>query len=149
MFIVVQALAFALCSLMIAKSGAIYASFINGILLSIFRTGFFPFSLLFSLIYGLLIDGAFHAFKVNKGNNVKAKRLILSLSLVTAITGVLSMFLTTTMGLLPMATTIYLGVLAVGVLNGVIAGYLTLLVWNRHLSSLFQRSSQLHSQKRI
>ena len=141
MFIVIQALAFALGSLIIAKSGAIYASFINGVLLSLFRTGFFPFSLFFSLIYGLLIDGSFQVFKVNQGNNVKAKRLVFSLTLVTGVTGIVSMFLTTTMGLIPMVATMYLGVLVIGIFNGIIAGYLTLLIWNRFLSRRFQYST--------
>jgi len=134
MFIVIQALVFALGSLAIAKSGAIYASFVNGILLSIFRAGFFPFSLLFSLFYGLLIDVAFQTLKVNRGNNIKAKTLVFSLALVTGITGVVSMFLTTTLGLIPMVTTMYFGIIVVGVLNGVVAGYLTLFIWKRYLS---------------
>jgi hypothetical protein len=138
MFIVIQALAFALGSLLIAKSGAIIASFINGLLLSLFRAGFFPFSLVFSLIYGGLIDGVFYVFKVNEGTNVKARRLIISLGVVTGLTGFISMFLTTALGLLPMVTEMYVGVLAVGILNGVIAGYLTLTIWNRYLSHHFQ-----------
>ena len=118
MFILIQALSFALSSLVIAKSGAVYASLVNGILLSLFRTGFFPFSLFFSVIYGLLI--------------------VFSLTLATGITGVASMFLTTVMGLIPMVASMYLAVLVVGVLNGVAASYLTLLIWNRQLSRHFQ-----------
>jgi hypothetical protein len=124
MFIMIQALSFSLGSLLIAKGGAVYASLINGILLSQFRTGFFPFSLFFSLIYGLLIEGFFKGLKVAKANEVKAKRLVLSLTLATGITGVVSMFLTTAMGLIPMVASMYIGVLFVGILNGVAASYL-------------------------
>jgi hypothetical protein len=74
MFVMIQALTFALGSLMMAGSGGAYASLINGILLSILRTGFFPFSLIFSLFYGLLIDGFFQAFKVRKDNYVKSAK---------------------------------------------------------------------------
>jgi hypothetical protein len=138
MFILIQALSFALSSLVIARSGAVYASLVNGILLSLFRTGFFPFSLFFSVIYGLLIEGFFQGFKVTNGNEVKAKRLVFSLTLATGITGVASMFLTTAMGLIPMVASMYFAVLVVGVLNGVVASYLTLLIWNRQLSRHFQ-----------
>jgi hypothetical protein len=143
MFIMIQALSFALGSLLLTKGGAVYASLINGILLSLFRTGFFPFSLFFSLVYGLLIEGFFQGLKVAKGNEVKAKRLFASLTLATGITGVLSMFLTTAMGLLPMVATMYIGVLFIGILNGVAASYLTLLIWNRRLFAIFGKDPEI------
>ncbi len=136
MFIVIQALSFALGSLVIRKFGGTYVSLVNGILLSIFRSGFFPFSLLFSLFYGLFIDGAFYVFKVHQLGKLKTQRLVTSLALVTAVTGVASMFVTTTMGLLPWATIMYLGVIVVGIVNGLVAGYLTTIIWNRRLGRL-------------
>lgn len=139
MFVVTQALTFALGSLMMARSGATYASLINGILLSILRTGFFPFSLIFSLFYGLMIDGLFQAFKVKKGNYVKSARLITSLALGTSITGLVSMYLTTIIRLMPMAPILYFAILVIGVLNGVVAGYLVMLVWNKYLAHRIQR----------
>jgi hypothetical protein len=102
MFIAIQALTFALSSLVIGKSGALYASLINGVLLSVLRSGFFPFSLIFSLIYGLIIDSSFQIFKVYpKTQQVKGNRLILCLAFATGTTGVISMYLTTLIGLIP------------------------------------------------
>lgn len=138
MFVMIQALTFALGSLMMARSGGTYASLINGILLSILRPAFFPFSLIFSLFYGLLIDGFFQVFRVNKDNHVKGARLIISLALGTSITGLLSMYLTTIIGLMPMAPIIYSAILAIGILNGVAAGYLTLLIWNKYVARRIQ-----------
>jgi len=137
MVIGIQALCFSLASLLVAKGGAIYASFITGLLLSILRTSFFPFSLLFSLFYGLLIDGFFYFFKVNKGKYVKSKRLILLLTVATGITGVVSMYLTTMLCILPMIPVMYLAIIVVAILNGAIAGYLTVIIWNKYLSHLF------------
>jgi hypothetical protein len=137
MVIGIQALCFSLASLLVAKGGAIYASFITGLLLSILRTSFFPFSLLFSLFYGLLIDGFFYFFKVNKGKYVKSKRLILLLTVATGITGVVSMYLTTMLCILPMIPAMYLAIIVVAILNGAIAGYLTVIIWNKYLSHLF------------
>ncbi|MCS7103611.1 MAG: hypothetical protein NZ992_07005, partial [Candidatus Korarchaeum sp.] len=59
-FLLVEATSFALSSILIGRWGATYASFVNGMLLSIVRIGFFPFSLMFSVLYGLLIDWTFY-----------------------------------------------------------------------------------------
>ena len=134
MLLVVQALTFALGSLMMDGVGATYASLVNGILLSILRTGFFPFSLVFSLTYGLLIDSFFRAFKVRKENYVQSARLIAAVVIGTAVTGLLSMYLTTLVGLMPMAPILYFAILIVGVLNGIVASCLTLLIWNKYLA---------------
>ncbi len=132
--VVFQALAFALSSLLIVEGGATYASVINGILLSIFRIGYFPLSLVFSVVYGALVDGFFHAFKVKRQDHVNTAKLIISLALATAITGLASMYTTTLIQLLPMVPILYFAILVIGVFNGVAAGYLTLLVWNRYLA---------------
>ena len=136
--ILFQALAFALSSLALKKGGATLASLVNGVLLSVSRTAFFPFSLIFSVSYGLLIDLLFHAFKVApKNSHIKTKRLVFTLALTTGITGVVSMYITTLMGLIPMLPTLYFGVLVAGVLNGIIASYLTIVVWNRSIKRFF------------
>ena len=92
---------------------------------------------MFSLFYGLLIDGFFHFFKVNDGNYVKSKRLILLLTVATGITGVASMYLTTMLNVLPMIPTMYLAIIVGAIINGVIAGYLTVIIWNRYHSNRF------------
>ena len=137
MVIGIQALCFSLAALLIAKGGAIYASFVTGLLLSVLRPGFFPFSLVFSVFYGILIEGFFHFFKVNDAKCVKSRRLILLLTFATGITGVASMYLTTMMGMIPMIPTMYLAIIVVAILNGAIAGYFTVAIWNKYLSHLF------------
>jgi hypothetical protein len=107
-------------------------SFLSGL-----RTGFFPFSLLFSLFYGLMIEGLFYFFKVRKGKRVESRRLILLLTVATGITGVVSMYLTTMLCLLPMISMMYLAIIVVAILNGVVAGFLTVLICNKYLSHLF------------
>jgi len=139
MFIVIQALAFALGSLAMAKSGAMFAALVNGILLSVLRAGFFPFSLIFSVAYGLLIEVFFQAFKVNEANQIRSKRLIFALALASGVIGLLSMYLTTLLKLVPMAAPLYVGVLVVGVINGVAAGYLAVRVWNKYLKAWFTK----------
>lgn len=135
MVIGIQSLSFALASLLVTKGGATYASLLTGLLLSALRINFFPFSLIFSLFYGLLIDALFNLFKVKKGKHVKPKRLILLLTIATGITGVVSMYLTTMLNLIPMIPTMYIVIIIGAVINGIIAGYLTLVIWKRYLSN--------------
>lgn len=137
MVIGIQALCFSLAALLAMKGGAIYASLVAGLLLSVLRTGFFPFSLAFSVFYGLLIEGFFFFFKVRDENYVKSNRLISLLTLATAITGIVSMYTTTMMGILPMIPLMYLAIVVVAILNGAIAGYLTVKIWKKYLSHLF------------
>jgi hypothetical protein len=136
MVIGIQALCFSLAALLVAKGGAVYASLVTGLLLSGLRTGFFPFSLLFSLFYGSVIEGFFYFFKVRKGNSVESRRLILLLTVATGITGVVSMYLTTMLSILPMIPVMYLAIIVVAILNGVVAGYLTAIIWKKYLSHL-------------
>lgn len=137
MVIGIQTLSFALASLLIAKIGATFASLITGLLLSILRVSFFPFSLIFSVFYGVLIDGFFYFFRVHKGNLIKSKRLILLLSAATGITGVTSMYVTTMLNLIPMIPTMYFAIIVGAIINGAVAGYLTLTIWKRYLSNRF------------
>jgi hypothetical protein len=78
-----------------------------------------------------LIDGFYNLFNVNERNKVKSKRLILLLSVATGITGVASMYMTTMLNLIPMIPTMYFAIIVGAIINGVIAGYLTVIIWNR------------------
>ena len=139
MFIVVQALTFTLASLLVGGWGATYASIVNGILLSIIRAGFFPFSLIFSVIYGSLIDGFTYIFKVKSNTKVKTVKLIASLTLSTAIIGLITIQITTMIGLMPTIPILYLIIFIIGVANGIAAGYLTSLIWNKYLTHHLKR----------
>ena len=136
--IMFQALAFALSSLALKKGGATIASLVNGVLLSISRTAFFPFSLVFSISFGLLIDVLFLTFKVAPRNGpIKTRRLMFVLALATGIVGAVSMSITTLIGLIPVVPTFYFGVIVAGIVNGFVAAYLTIVIWKRSISHLF------------
>jgi hypothetical protein len=137
MVIGIQALCFSLAALLVSKGGAVFASSVTGFLLSVLRPEFFPFSLVFSLFYGVMIDGFFHFFKVNKEKYIKSRRLVLLLTIATGITGIFSMYLTTILCLLPMLPEMYFAIIVVAILNGVIAGYLTVIIWNKFLINSF------------
>ncbi len=137
MVIGIQVICFSLAALLVPRGGATYASLVAGALLSIVRPWFFPFSLLFSVFYGLLIDGMFVMVDVSKLKSSKT-RLIFLLILATGFVGLVSMYLTTLMGMLPMIPIMYFAIIAFAVPNGAIAGYVTLKIWNKYLAHLFQ-----------
>jgi hypothetical protein len=55
-----------------------------------------------------------------------------SLTVSTAITGLISVYITILIGLMPITPILYVIIFIIGVLNGVIAGYLTSLIWNKY-----------------
>ena len=137
-FVVVQALLLAISSLVIGKFGATYTSLINGLLVTILTLSFAPFGLIFSLVYGITIDGFLNAFKAEEGGKVKTVRSIAALTVSSTITGLSSMYVTTMLGLVPMVPMLYLIIMLTGILNGALAGYLTPIVWNKYLIHYFQ-----------
>jgi uncharacterized membrane protein len=138
MFIVVQGLMLALGSLIIGNFGGTYVGFIGGLLTAVLREGFGAFSLIFAIFYGASTDVFLKILNVKKAEKVKRVNTIIALTLSTAITGVLSMYSTTTLGLLPFNSTLYAIIILAALLNGVLAGYLATIIWNRYLIFYFK-----------
>jgi uncharacterized membrane protein len=87
--------------------------------------------------YGLFIDGSFHVFKVRMPDgSVKKGRLVASLNLSSAAIGFMSMYVTVLIGLMPWMPILYLAIIVLGIVNGAVAGYITLVVWRRYLSHM-------------
>ncbi len=81
MLVIIQALLLAISSLLLGRIGATYVAIIGGLLATVLRVGFVPFSLIFAVLYGLLVDGLFYLFKVRVPHgDVKTSRLMASLS---------------------------------------------------------------------
>ena len=113
------------------------AACVGGLLTTLWRAGFAPFSLIFAITYGLLVDSFFHLLKVRVPNGgVRTSRVITSLMLSSAVIGLLTTYVMVTIGLMPMMPTLYLIIIIVGIVNGTVAGYLTSLIWNRYLKDL-------------
>jgi len=133
MAIAPQALLLTLGFLSFGPLGATYVAAVGGLLSAVWRAPFAPFTMAFALMYGLLIDGFCYALKV-KGSEggVKKSRLFGAVTLSTVIVGLSSYYVTVfTLGILPRNPFLEFIILIVGTLNGLIAAYLTLLVWSR------------------
>ena len=134
MLVIIQALLLAISSLLLGRIGATYVAIIGGLLATVLRVGFVPFSLIFAVLYGLLVDGFFYMFKVRVPHgDVKTIRLMASLILSTAAVGLLSSYITVSIGLMPMIPILYLIIIVAGIVNGVAAGYLAYFLWKRYL----------------
>jgi hypothetical protein len=137
MLIVVQATLLGLSSLLVKRFGATYAGTVAGLLMSLSRAAYAPFSLIFAMAYGLLVDGSFDFFgaRMSEGD-VQTRRVVASLTLSTAVVGLCSMYVTISIGLMPMIPTLYAIIIIVGILNGVAAGFATSFIWNRYLKHI-------------
>lgn len=125
MFVITQALLLALGSLLLGKMGATYVATVGGLLTTVWRVAFAPFSLIFAVVYGVLIDVFFYVFKVRVPHgDVKTSRLVASLTLSTAAIGLPSTYITVSIGLMPMIPILYLIIIVIGIVNGAAAGYL-------------------------
>ena len=105
--------------------------------MSLWRAAYAPFSLIFAIAYGLLVDGSFHLFRVRMPDgNVQTRRVVASLTLSTAVVGLSSTYVTISIGLMPMIPTLYAIIIIVGIINGVAAGFVTSFIWNRYLKAV-------------
>lgn len=138
MFTLVHALLLALGALLLGRMGATYIAAIGGALTALLRTATAPFTFVFALAYGLFVDVFFFIFKVNTAEgNIKTSRLVASMALSTASVGIISYYTTVHLAeLLPKNPMLELGILIVGTLNGIVAGYLASTTWNRYLKNV-------------
>ena len=135
MFIGVHALLLALGALLLRRMGGTHVAIIGGFLTALWRISFAPFTFIFALLYGLFVDLFFFVFKVNTTeDNVKTSRLVVTMTVSTALVGLISYYTTVfPFGLLPRNPMLELSILVVGALNGSVAGYFTSIIWNKYL----------------
>lgn len=138
MFILVHALLLALGALVLERMGATYIAAIGGVLTALWRTAMAPFTLIFALSYGLFVDILFFILKVNTAEgNVKTSRLVASMAISTGLLGAISYYTTVHLvELLPKNPMLELSILVVGTVNGMVAGYLASVIWNRYLRNV-------------
>jgi len=129
-----QPLLLALGSLLMGIPGATFVSLVSGSLTMLLRSSEAFTIFLFSIIYGVLIDGFFLVFKVKTSKEVKLYRLLVSLAFSSVIVGVISYYVAIMLNVMPFHTIIMLATMFSGLVNGVIAGYLTEYIWRKKLA---------------
>jgi len=138
MIVVVQALLLALSSLLLRRLGATYSGLIGGVLTALWNLALAPFSFVFALLFGLLVDGLFFVLNVNiPGKEVNTIRIVAAMTLATAFVGVLSYYSTTLLiELIPRNLVMEIIILVVGTASGALAGYVASVIWNRYLKNI-------------
>lgn len=135
MFVAIQALLLALSSLLLRRFGATYSGLIGGVLTGLWNLALAPFSVVFALLFGFLVDGFFFVLKVDVSEEeVNVTRTVAAMTLATAVVGGLSYYSTIHLfGLLPRNLVMEMIILVIGTISGALAGYLTSVVWNKYL----------------
>jgi len=131
-FVLFQALLLSMGYLFLGAPGATYISLVGGLLTALWRAPFAPFTIAFALLYGFLIDAVSSIVKVRDVNNdVKDKRLIAAVTVSTVVVGLASFYTSVVFEILPRNSLLEMGVLVAGVINGIIGGYLSVMIWKR------------------
>lgn len=140
--VVLQALLLALGFLLLGSPGATYVALVGGLLTTLLRMPFAPFTILFALMYGLLVDGLSSIFRVKSSEvHIKAGRLVLSMTLSTALVGLLSYYTTVfALGLLQRNPMLEIIILVTGTISGALGGYLAVFLWRRNLQHLVRKA---------
>ena len=102
--------------------------------------GLAPFTVFFSLLYGVFVDACFSFLKINvaKGE-VKTAKLVTVMTLSTMLVGLISYYVTVhLMELMPRSLMIEIMTLVVGTLSGAVAGYLASFIWNKNFSTMLK-----------
>jgi len=131
-FTIIQAMLLSLGYLLLGVPGATYISLIGGSLTALWRTPLAPFTIAFALLYGLLIDSLSWVLKARgiKGD-VKERNLIVAVTLSTIIVGLASYFTAVIFALLPRNPLMEITILALGVVSGLLGGYLSIVIWKK------------------
>jgi hypothetical protein len=144
--IVFQAFFLALSFLVVGRGGATYVGTVSGLLITAVKPGFFPYDLVFSLLFGVLVDLLAIAFRSKNGSSARTGRLVAALTISTGVVGFTAYYVTAVLtNLVPNDLFLDLTVLIFGVAMGAIGGFLAARVWNRNLGSRFGSQTTMPS----
>jgi hypothetical protein len=138
LLIAVDAVLLSLSALFVKKIGATYVAAVGGALVGLWRPSFVPFSLLFLLVYGCLVDFFLFLFRVNAtAEGVNRNRLMSAMAFNTLIIGFLTYFTFTTFPtLIPNIPVLTMIVAFLGPATGACAGYASAYLWNKYLRAM-------------
>jgi len=105
---------------------------IGGLLTATYTSQLAVFTVVFAMIYGLLVDGFIRVFRARiNQTEIRAHRFALAITISTAIIGFIAYGTTIVLGLLPRNPAAEIFILAGGITTGLIGGYLDVVIWRR------------------
>lgn len=138
MLIVVDAVLLALSALFIKGVGATYVGLVGGVLIGLWRPSLLPFSIVYSFLYGVMVDGFLFLFRVNATTEgVNRNRLMIAMALNTLLIGFLTYYASTAFPQIVQSYPVLdVTVAFMGPVTGAVAGYAASYLWNRYLKSI-------------
>ena len=138
LLIVVQAVILALATFFVGKAGATYVGLVGGVLSVLARSGFGPFTFLFTFLFGVMVDVFALIFRVGPAKDkVNQNRVMLTMAFSTAIIGFLSYYVFAVYLRIVEFNLMMSGlVLFVALGSGISAGYAAAYLWNKYLNSI-------------
>jgi hypothetical protein len=140
--IIVEAPILGLSFLLLGRGGATYTEVINGLLQSVVKASFFPFSLVIAIVYGVLVDLLGTSFKARMGEQASSKRMVATLGLASLFTGLLAAYTSITLGIIPynpsLIYVVYIPIVVWGIFSGALGGLISAQVWQRNLRARFK-----------
>lgn len=140
LLVVVEATLLGLSFILLGPGGATYTAVVAGLLINIqFGGTYLLYPLLLAILYGVLVDVFSVALRVRTAAAVSSRRLALSLTISSAITGPVAYYLTLPFlpANSPSDSVFYATIIVVGVVSGAAAGFLAARIWERNLKRRF------------
>jgi hypothetical protein len=136
--IVFETFFLALSFLVVGRGGATYVGLVAGLLITTVKLSFFPYDLVFSVLFGVLVDVTCLGFGAKSGTTARSARLAAAMTVSTGIVGFSAYYITAVMtNIVPNQFGLDASVLGFGIVSGAVGGYVAARVWNRYLSSRF------------
>jgi hypothetical protein len=138
LLIAIDAVLLALSGLFIRNVGATYVGAVGGTLTGLCLPSFLPFSIVFALLFGVVVDVFLFLFRVKAtGEGVNRNRLVMAMTFGTLLIAMVSYYATTVLGVVPRYPLLDALVLFMGPASGLSAGYAASYLWNRYLRNIY------------
>jgi hypothetical protein len=137
LLIAVDAVLFALATLFVKTAGATYVGLVGGVLTGLSRPSLIPFSIMYTFLYGVLVDVFVVALKVKATNQgVNSNRLMIAMAISTMLIGFLTYYANTMFPqIVQQNLAMDMLVAFMGPATGATAGYAAAYLWNKYLKA--------------
>ncbi len=134
--ILLQITLFSLAFFIMGTVGPLVTSGISGVLIASMRGSLAVMTILFSLLYGVLVGVLYRMLGVHASDQIYRGRLLVASTVATLIVGVVSAGTSMLLGVIPYTPVLVVVMMSAGALQGVLGGYLSYVVWVKYFYKL-------------
>jgi hypothetical protein len=137
LLIAVDAVLFALSTLFVKTAGATYVGLVGGVLTGLSRPSLIPFSIMYTFLYGVLVDAFVLLLRVKASSEgVNRNRLMAAMAASTMLIGFVTYYANTIFpSIVQQNVVLDMLVAFMGPATGATAGYAAAYLWNKYLKS--------------